>query len=226
MSVPKRRALHAVDEPAPASSPPSVAPPSEATSGVRPVTKFDGATDEQLVAYANAGAPWARETIFRRYASYVAGVVFRIVRSRGDAEDIVQDTFLAALDQLPSLRDGGALKVWLAQIAINLVRRRFRRRRLLRILGLDRPVEETTWDALAAEGVSPEARAELAAIDRVLLTLPTEERIAWILRHVEGMGCEEVAQACSCSLATANRRIAAVQARLRLHVTLNDGGGS
>jgi RNA polymerase sigma-70 factor (ECF subfamily) len=48
--------------------------------------------------------------------------------------------------------------------------------------------------------------------------VPTEQRIAWALRHVEGEALEDVARACACSLATVKRRIAAVEEQLQAHV--------
>ena len=132
----------------------------------------------------------------------------------------MQDTFVLALEQIGALRDGGALRGWLAQIAVSQVQRRLRRRRLLRVFGLDRTVDDAPLEALARDGLDGETRAELAALDRVLATLAPEERIAWLLRHAEGSALEEVAVACGCSLATAKRRIAAADARVQLHVTL------
>lgn len=197
-------------------------PNAELVSGERPIPVSELA-DHQLVKQAQAGGRWAQQEIFRRHGSYVTGMVLRILRSRSESEDVVQDVFVNALENLDDLRDGSALRGWLAQIAINLVRNRFRTRRLLRLLGLDHATDDATWEMLAAEGLSGEARAELAALDRVLVTLPREQRIAWILRHAEGMSNEEVAHACSCSVATAKRRIDAARARVRIHVTLNGG---
>lgn len=181
-----------------------------------------GSDDRTLVARAVAGDRWAEEAIYRRHVAYVAGIALRLLRNRVEMEDVVQDTFVTALEGLGALRDGAALRGWLAQIAVSKVRRRLRRRRILGFFGLDRADAEATLEALAAPDCTGEVRAELAALDRVLVTLPDEQRIAWTLRYVEGAGLDEVALACSCSLATAKRRIAAADARVRLHVTLKE----
>jgi RNA polymerase sigma-70 factor (ECF subfamily) len=55
----------------------------------------------------------------------------------------------------------------------------------------------------------------------VLAKLPTEQQIAWTLRHIQGEELEQVARACDCSLATVKRRIDAAEARIRLHVRLS-----
>ena len=181
-----------------------------------------GGDDATLVSRAVGGDRWAEEAIYRRHMRPIANLVLRLLRNRAEMDDAVQDTFVAAFEHLGALRDGAALRAWLAQIAVSQVRRRLRRRRLLGLLGLDRTVEDATLEALASAGQPAEARAELGALDRLLATLPDEQRIAWMLRHVEGEELEDVARACSCSLATVKRRIAAADARVHLHVTLKE----
>jgi RNA polymerase sigma-70 factor (ECF subfamily) len=187
---------------------------------VRALPAAGGVSDAALVERAKGGDRWAEEVIYRRHVGYIAGLVVRLLRSRSEMEDVVQETFALALERLGSLRDGDALRGWLAQIAVGQVRRRFRRRRLLSLLGLDRSDDDAPLEALAAEGQSAEVLAELAALDRLLQTLPVEQRIAWMLRYAEGDSLEDVARACACSLATAKRRIAAAEARVSLHVRL------
>lgn len=65
------------------------------------------------------------------------------------------------------------------------------------------------YDAIADESASPEQRALLQRVYRVLDGLPADQRIAWTLRYIEGEQLEAVAALSGCSLATAKRRIAA-----------------
>jgi RNA polymerase sigma-70 factor (ECF subfamily) len=85
----------------------------------------------------------------------------------------------------------------------------------MRMVGLDRGADDATLAALAANGCSPETRAELRLVSDALATLPTNARIAWTLHRVEGLTLDEVARACGCSLATAKRRIAVADDRVR-----------
>ena len=66
----------------------------------------------------------------------------------------------------------------------------------------------------ARPDTTPELRAELGLLSRALERISAGERIAWMLRHVEGLSLEEVAQECDCSLATAKRRISSAQERV------------
>ncbi len=175
-------------------------------------------TDAELVERARVGDRWAEEALFRRHAPALHGMVVRLLGRRHEAEDVVQDTFVVALSQLDRLREPEALGGWLRQIAVRRVQRRYRRRRLLARLGFDHGADDATLETLAASDASPEERAELALLSKVLDELPGRERFAWILRHVEGATLPEVARACGCSLATAKRRIAAAQVSVDRHV--------
>ena len=181
----------------------------------------DAANDAQLVARAIEGDRWGREMLYRRHAAYLLAIAARLLGNRNEGEDVVQDTFVTAFEQLRALREPAALRGWLAQIAVSLVRRRLRRARLKRMLGLDNGADDATLGALAAPGTNPDQRAELALVDRALSSVAANVRIAWMLRQVEGLELAEVASACGCSLATAKRRIAAAETAVRAHV----GGG-
>ena len=128
----------------------------------------DAASDAQLVARAIEGDRWGREMLYRRHAAYLLAIAARLLGNRGEGEEVVQDTFVTAFEQLSTLREPAALRGWLAQIAISLVRRRMRRGRLMRVLGLDRGADDATLATLAAPGTNADQRAELALIDRAL----------------------------------------------------------
>jgi RNA polymerase sigma-70 factor (ECF subfamily) len=138
-----------------------------------------------------------------------------LLGDRTEAEDCVQETFAIALERLADLRDGGALRGWLAQIAVSQVRRRYRKKKLLRFFGFGRDEDATPIEGFAWTGATPDVHAELAKLGASLTACPPEERLAWCLRNVEGYALEEVASACRCSLATVKRRISAADAHIR-----------
>lgn len=179
-------------------------------------------TDGELVRRAREGDRWAEEALFRRHAAVVAGTVMRLLGNRAEAEDVVQDTFVTALEKLETLREPEAFRGWLLAIAVRDVQQRFRRRKIRRLLGLE-PSEPLTGCAeYATDEAGPELRAELRLLDAALAHLPMKERVAWMLRNVDGYSLEETALACGCSLATAKRRIAAAETHVRAHVRLEE----
>jgi RNA polymerase sigma-70 factor (ECF subfamily) len=174
-----------------------------------PLKSSEALGDEELVRRALRGDRWGREMLYRRHVGTLLAMTTRLLGNRGEAEEVVQDTFVTAFERLETLRDPGAVGGWLGQVAVNLVRRRFRKLRLLRFLGLDRGADDATLEALSDSSVSADERAELALVDRKLRTMKPEVRLAWTLRRVEGLELGEVATLSHCSLATAKRRIAA-----------------
>lgn len=178
-------------------------------------------SDEVLLERALEGDRAAEEAIYRRHAHAVANLAARMLRSRADAEDVLQETFVIALDRLDQVRDPSALKGWLLGIATSQVRRRFRRRRLLDVLGFVRDADDAVLARSASNDADPEARAELARLDEVLTKLSFEPRLAWMLRHVDGHTLPEVAAALGCSLATAKRRLAEADAVVAAHIDLH-----
>jgi RNA polymerase sigma-70 factor (ECF subfamily) len=181
-------------------------------------------SDRELAERVLAGDRWAEEAVFRRFLPDLHGKVCRLLANSVDADDVVQDTFATAFEIWSQLRDPSKIRQWLMQIAVHKVHRRFRRRRVLRALGLDRSVDDATLELSAHAGTDAETRAELAMLDRLLADLPAHDRIAWMLRNVEGLALDEVASECGCSLATAKRRISAAQARISAHIQLDVEG--
>ncbi len=172
---------------------------------VRPLPVAPG--DAELVARCLDGDRWAEEALYRKHVHRVSAVVARMLRHGPDVEDVVQDTFIQALDRLDSLRDPAKLERWLLRLAINRVKKRFRRRRLRRLLGLERSFDDEGLALQATASCSQEARAELMLLDRALDRVAPADRICWVLRRVEGYPMAEVVAFAGCSLATAKRRI-------------------
>lgn len=187
---------------------------------VAPTSRAD---DAALVADVIAGDRAAEEALYRRHAPSVLRLATRLLRSHEDALDVLQDAFVSAFEDIEKLREPSAFAAWTHRIAVRLVHRRFRRRRLLGMLGLDRRNDEVPLESLADDSASPEARVELRWLDAALTRVDDRDRVAWMLRFVEGLPLEEVAVVCDCSLATAKRRIAAADAVARRHL---EGGAS
>src|SRR5579859_7405429 len=142
--------------------------------------------DSELVQRIRRGDRAAEEALYRAHAPGVLALTTRLLRRHAEAEDAAQDTFVLAFRRIDQLRDPAAVRSWLLQIAVSQVHRRFRKQRMLRLLGLGAGADEVTLESLAAAGASAEVRTDLAALDRVLSTLPPPQRIAWMLRYVEG----------------------------------------
>jgi RNA polymerase sigma-70 factor (ECF subfamily) len=191
--------------------------------GTRKVPVVGTPSDEELVRRLATGDSWAKEALYRKHFGFVWSTALRLLGNRVEAEDVVQDAFLTAFDEFDALRDPNALGAWLLRITVHQVHRRYRRRKLLRVLGLEGRNAVVGLELLARDGCDPEVTLELARLDKLLQDLPSAQRIAWMLRRVDGHSLEEVAVACDCSLATAKRRIKAADDQIRQDMEFEGG---
>src|SRR5262245_18649220 len=173
--------------------------------------------DAELVARAVTGDRWAQEALYRRHVQRATMVAARLLRHGADVEDVVQDVFVRAFHELRTLREPASFGSWVIASVVHRAHKRFRRRRIERMLGLGAPRDEALASQ-AADGASPELRAELALLDRALDRLGDDDRVAWTLHHLLGYRVPELAELTRCSLATANRRLARARAIVDRHV--------
>ena len=147
------------------------------------------------------------DVLFAKYSKYVAGLAARLLGS-GDAEldDVVQDVFWLASRRIAKIRDLIQARGWLATVTTRVVRRKLVRRRFRGLFHSARSNVD-----VPAPGASAEERATLARLYEVLDGLPTDQRLAWSLRYLEGEPLDAVAVACGCSLSTAKRRVTAAK---------------
>lgn len=178
---------------------------------------FAALADAQLVALGAKGETLALEVLYRRHAPFAIHLATRIEGAARDVEDIVHDAFIRAFERLGDLTDRSAFRAWLGAIVVHAVRSRMRRTRLMSVLGLGRGSDPVDLDSIASPDASPHVRAQIAQIYALLRTLPTDERIAWTLRAVEGHDLDTVARLTRCSLATVKRRITRAQRFLDEH---------
>jgi RNA polymerase sigma-70 factor (ECF subfamily) len=204
---------------------------------VRPAEAAD--EDRRLVDRAQAGDARAFEALVRRYERWVFTLALRMVGERADAEDMAQEVFLKAYRGLSGFRGGSRFSTWLYAIASHhclnhLASREFRMRRAGgpgNPSGADGETPTSVLDRLADESPGPDAVAERRdlrrAIQRELLHLTRDHRIVLILRDVQGMTYEDIAEALGVELGTVRSRLhrARMELKRRLEPHLVDGSG-
>jgi RNA polymerase sigma-70 factor, ECF subfamily len=167
-----------------------------------------------------SGAVRNLEDVYRLYCRYVASVCLRISGRRAELEDLTQDVFAEAAASFDALREPEAVRGWLATIAVRVTRKRLFRLRLYTWIGVAPAVD---YDDVADPSASPYDRALIATVYRALDRLAPDDRIAFVLHHVEGETLEAVARLGKCSVTTAKRRI--FRARAALERRLSDDEG-
>ena len=180
--------------------------------------------DASLVARIVAGDRGAFEQLMRLHNSALFRAARAIVRDDADAEDVLQEAYLAAYRHLSEFRGDSRLSTWLTRIVINQALGRLRSRRRDNVVelmdgradGAATPLEQAMEER---DGASPEAaaiHAELRGLlERKIDALPLAFRTAFMLREVEEMTIEEAAECLSVPAATVRTRVFRARALLR-----------
>jgi RNA polymerase sigma-70 factor (ECF subfamily) len=193
--------------------------------------KIDALDDERLVSLAQARDEAAVRVLTRRYNRRLYRVARSILRNDGEAEDVVQETYIRAFTGLDSFRRESGFGTWITRIAMNEALQRLRQRRATvewDSYADNRMQAEIIHFPLSADNADPErtmARGEIAlALERAIDALPDIFRTVFVARIVEGMTVEETAALFALRAETVKTRLH--RARLLLRDRLENQLGS
>ena len=172
-----------------------------------------GADPPGLLARLRAGDPRAFEELVVTYQHRVFGVALRMLGSRAEAEEIAQEVFLRAHRAMAEFRGEARLSTWLYAIVSRLCLNRLESpdRRMARGDAALADIAAATPDA-AAEA----ERAELdAALHAAIAELPDERRLVLVLRDIDGLSYEQIAETLALDLGTVRSRLHRARMQLK-----------
>ena len=186
---------------------------------VLPKNESAAAAQEPALEGVHSEIKLTFEELFERYNSMVFRSILRILGNQEDALDVSQEVFLTIHRKMNSFRGESSLKTWIYCIAVNRASNRLRwwnRLRRRGTISLDEHLSKERNHSLSEtleSGIrSPEdallLQEERAEIERSLSRLPLQQRIAVIMRDIEGLSYEEIAESMQISLGTVKSRIA------------------
>lgn len=186
----------------------------------------EGTTDEMsLVQAAKNGDLEAFSELVRRYDRNVFRIAQHITHNEEDAQDVVQDAFLKAYQNLEQFQGASKFYTWLVRIAVNEALMRLRKRRTDRTVSLDEDVETEEGSMpreVADWSPNPEqiyGQSELGDIlKKTIQGLPPGFRTVFVLRDIEGLSTEETAEMLGLSVPAVKSRL--LRARLQLRERL------
>ncbi|MSU91027.1 RNA polymerase sigma factor [Rhodobacteraceae bacterium 2CG4] len=188
----------------------------------------DGEAD--LVAAARRGDEAAIRELIRRLNPRLFRVARGIVASDAEAEEVVQDTYLAAFTRLDRFEGRARFSTWVTRIAINTARMHLRRARPAE--DYDTVTEDRNRRIVAFPGGPPETadcalgRAQVRALlETAIAGLPPELRLPFLLHEVEGMKLREIARALSVNPVTLRTRMFRARRQLRAALAEQVSGG-
>ncbi len=169
--------------------------------------------DQELVARAQAGDRRAFDLLVLKYQQKVAGLIARYLRDPNEVQDVAQEAFIKAYRALGGFRGESAFYTWLYRIAINAAKNHLasRGRRPPRDDMEMEVAEQLESGGRLREMGTPENHLlseEIAqTVQKALDELPEDLRTAIVLRELEGLSYEEIAEAMDCPIGTVRSRI-------------------
>ncbi len=178
--------------------------------------------DRELVVRSQQGDAAAFEELVRQHQRMIHALTYRMTGSSADAEDLAQETFLRAYEQIGAFRGTAKFSSWLYRIAINAClnwRQSEQRRFRLNAHGAEEMA--AAHNPARAEELPPPTHE----VQGALLKLPAKQRAAIILTVYEGLNHAEAARALGCSETTVSWRIFSARRKLKSLLSRNHGGG-
>ncbi len=180
--------------------------------------------DEELARRIGGGDAGAFEALMRRHNRRLYRVARAILNDDGDAEDALQEAYLAAYQRIGTFQGKSTLSTWLTRIVVNAALQRLRtskrQRVVVPLIGAERDEENDIMTT--SDGTKPETperaamRAEMRRLlEREIDNLPVAFRTVLILREVEEMSVEEAAECLDVPAATVRTRLFRAKAQLR-----------
>lgn len=170
--------------------------------------------DAKLVARVQAGDKAAFDLLVLKYQRKILRLLSRMLRDQSEIEDVMQEAFIKAYRALPQFRGDSAFYTWLYRIAINTARNWMASQtRRPSSSSLYQSEDGETFDEIdnLTDNNTPEsllASREIAeSVNESIQALPAELRTAIVLREIEGLSYEEIAQAMGCPIGTVRSRI-------------------
>ncbi|MDN3987111.1 RNA polymerase sigma factor RpoE [Zwartia vadi] len=182
--------------------------------------------DAELVARVQRGDKQAFDLLVLKYQRKIMRLLSRMIRDPGEIEDVAQEAFIKAYRALPQFRGESAFYTWLYRIAINTARNWLaQNNRRPSTPSAQENEEGETFDATDNLTDSSNPESEMASrqiadtVNKAINDLPEELRNAIVMREIDGMSYEDIAESMNCPIGTVRSRIfrarEAIATRLR-----------
>ncbi|MBS1721565.1 MAG: sigma-70 family RNA polymerase sigma factor [Armatimonadetes bacterium] len=182
--------------------------------------RFERDSDEALVAEAREGDFSAFERLFERHRNLVYRFVYQMSNRRDDAEDLTQEVFVRAYQNLHRYRDEAKFTTWLLRIATNLATDRARMSQRRQALETQESGSQGALAWMTVGNVDDpvenlESDRRVAALRKALAALPEHHRNVIVLRDIEEMDYKDMAELLGCTVGGAKLRVLRARRALR-----------
>src|SRR5215467_14078914 len=181
--------------------------------------KLEAWSDEEVVSRVLAGESALYELLMRRHNQRLYRVARAILRDDAEAEDVMQDAYVRAYQNLGTFEGRAKFSTWLTRIAVHEALARCQKRSRFQSLDDSNSQYGDVMNAATSSDRSPEQKSydqELSVVlEKAVLSLPDDYRMVFVLRDVEGMSTEETAQSLNLTQENVKVRLHRAHAKLR-----------
>jgi RNA polymerase sigma-70 factor (ECF subfamily) len=176
---------------------------------------LQSASDETIITLFQGGEKEVYRLLVDRYQERVRNLLYSIFHEQDFIADLAQDVFIKAYQALPYFRFESSFYTWLYRIAVNKSRDELRRRKLRRFFSFQALDEGVAQELEFKMSTPPENRDAHEIVSMGLKLLPEKFRTAIILKDIEGLSYEEIADVMQCELGTVKSRLSRGRTMLR-----------
>ena len=173
----------------------------------------DNATDKEIIERVKSGEKEAYDLLVLKYQQRVINLISRFVKNHSDALDVSQETFIKAYRALPNFRGESAFYTWLYRIAVNTAKNHLtvQSRKITKSDYDVADIEQIEGNMSLTEQTTPESLLVKDELQETILktieNLPEDLKSAIMLREIEGLSYEEIAEVMECPVGTVRSRI-------------------
>jgi RNA polymerase sigma-70 factor (ECF subfamily) len=190
-----------------------------ASAALLQLAKQEDWSDEEVVRRVLEGETALYEILMRRHNQRLYRAARAILRDDAEAEDVMQDAYVRAYQNLASFEGRAKFATWLTRIAVHEALARSRRRLRIQPPAAAEQANGDAMESFPSSIRSPEQQAydrELAAVlEKAVLALSEDHRLVFMLRDVEGLSTEDAAQCLNLTEENVKVRLHRARARLR-----------
>ncbi|MEG6616837.1 sigma-70 family RNA polymerase sigma factor [Peptococcaceae bacterium 1198_IL3148] len=182
-------------------------------------------TDKELIEKSLSGDYIAFEELIHKYENKVYTVAYRFMGNHADACDLAQEAFIKMYQALPKFRGDSSFMTWIYHITANVCRDELRRRQKKQTLSLDDDSDDNVAPkfTIASDEPGPEEIIESlelsTQVQQCLNMLSEDYRLILIMREIQGLSYDEIAETMNISLGTVKSRLSRARSVFKEKIT-------